>query len=69
MRAKGEEKEEEEEERIRSVDTVGSEISSHIGRCVNVVDGGRIKVDGMETLVRAVQHLQAGILLHGQIHN
>lgn len=36
-------------------------------RKVDVVDGGRVEVDRVEALRRAVDHLQSGLLLHGQV--
>lgn len=36
-------------------------------RKVDVVDRGRVEVDRVEAFRRAVDHLQPGLLLHGQV--
>ena len=48
--------------------TVYKRKDTYIWRCVNIVDGSRVQINGMESLVGAVEHLQSSILLHRQIN-
>ena len=47
---------------------VGNDGALSVLWCVNIVDLGRVEVDGVETVGGAVENLETGALFHGEIN-